>query len=70
VPAVIDDLGTAICVQAGGGVHGHPDGTRAGAEALRAAVEAAAAGEPLEERAEAVPALAAALERWGRERPR
>ncbi|MFB6163714.1 MAG: type III ribulose-bisphosphate carboxylase [Haloarculaceae archaeon] len=70
VPELVDRLGTNICVQAGGGVHGHPDGTHAGATALRAAVDAAAAGEPIEATAEEVPALATALEKWGTETPR
>jgi ribulose-bisphosphate carboxylase large chain len=57
-------------VQAGGGVHGHPEGTRAGAAALRAAVEAAVADEPLEVRAQESAELGAALEKWGTETPR
>jgi ribulose-bisphosphate carboxylase large chain len=70
IPALLDRLGTEICVQAGGGIHGHPDGTRAGARALRAAVEAAMAGTPLEERAATHDDLAAALDTWGTEAPR
>ena len=70
IPPLLDQLGTTICVQAGGGVHGHPDGTRAGAAALRQSIDAATAGVPLEERAESHPALAAALEQWGTETPR
>ncbi|WP_136715180.1 type III ribulose-bisphosphate carboxylase [Halorientalis salina] len=70
VPELVDRLGTNIGVQAGGGVHGHPDGTHAGAKALRAAVEAAASGEDIESKAEAVPELATALEKWGTETPR
>jgi ribulose-bisphosphate carboxylase large chain len=70
VPDLLDRLGTTLCVQAGGGIHGHPDGTRAGAKALREAVEASIAGEPLESRAERVPELEAALNEWGTETPR
>ncbi|MFB6136554.1 MAG: type III ribulose-bisphosphate carboxylase [Halobacteriaceae archaeon] len=70
VPELLDRVGTAVCVQAGGGVHGHPDGTRAGARALRAAVDAAVAGDSLAERADEVPKLATALETWGTETPR
>jgi hypothetical protein len=33
VPELVDRCGTDIGVQAGGGVHGHPDGTHAGAKA-------------------------------------
>jgi ribulose-bisphosphate carboxylase large chain len=70
VPELIDRLGTNLCVQAGGGVHGHPDGTHAGAKALRAAVDAAAEGRPIEDAAGETPELATALEKWGTETPR
>ncbi|WP_335998680.1 type III ribulose-bisphosphate carboxylase [Halorientalis halophila] len=70
VPELIDRLGTNLCIQAGGGVHGHPEGTHAGAKALRAAVDAAAAGESIESKAEQVPELATAVEKWGTETPR
>ncbi|SFR45212.1 type III ribulose-bisphosphate carboxylase [Halogeometricum limi] len=67
---LLDATGTNVCVQAGGGIHGHPDGTRAGAAALRAAVDGYAAGKSLEESAEASPELAVAVEKWGTETPR
>jgi len=67
---LFDALGTTLIVQAGGGVHGHPDGTHAGAKAFRRAVEAAAAGEPLENAAEDTPELATAIDKWGTETPR
>jgi ribulose-bisphosphate carboxylase large chain len=70
VPKLLKAVGTNVCVQAGGGVHGHPEGTRAGAAALRAAVEAAVADEPLEVRAQESAELGAALEKWGTETPR
>ncbi|MFB6097009.1 MAG: type III ribulose-bisphosphate carboxylase [Haloferacaceae archaeon] len=70
VPELLDRLGTTICVQAGGGIHGHPGGTRAGARALRAAVEAWLDDESLKARAERVPELATALEEWGTSTPR
>jgi ribulose-bisphosphate carboxylase large chain len=66
----LDATGTNVCVQAGGGIHGHPDGTRAGAAALRAAVDGYAAGKSLEAAAEDSPELAAAVEEWGTETPR
>jgi ribulose-bisphosphate carboxylase large chain len=70
VPELVSRTGTSVCIQAGGGVHGHPDGTHAGAKALRAAVEAATAGQDIETKAEAVPELATALEKWGTDTPR
>jgi len=70
VPELVELCGTDIGIQAGGGVHGHPDGTHAGAKALRAAVDAAAAGRDIEATADAAPELATALEKWGTETPR
>jgi ribulose-bisphosphate carboxylase large chain len=70
VPELVERCGTNIGIQAGGGVHGHPDGTHEGAKALRAAVEAAASGRPIEDAAADEPALATALEQWGTETPR
>ncbi len=73
-PGVVDQLlealGTDIIVQAGGGIHGHPDGTHAGAKALRQSVEASMAGDDLEAYADDHPELATALEKWGAETPR
>jgi len=37
VDELVDRLGPNICIQAGGGIHGHPDGTHAGSKALRQA---------------------------------
>lgn len=70
VGTLVDRLGTNIAVQAGGGVHGHPEGTHAGSIALRRAVEAAAAGESIESAAENTPELATAVEKWGTKTPR
>ncbi|ACV48871.1 MULTISPECIES: type III ribulose-bisphosphate carboxylase [Halomicrobium] len=70
VPELVDRCGTNIGIQAGGGVHGHPDGTHEGAKALRAAVEAAAEGRSIEAAADDEPALATALDKWGTETPR
>lgn len=65
VHAELATLGTEIVLQAGGGVHGHPDGTRAGAAAMRQAVDAFLAGVSAEEYAKTHPELAKALARWG-----
>jgi ribulose-bisphosphate carboxylase large chain len=70
VPELVDRVGTNVCIQAGGGVHGHPDGTHAGATALRQAVDATAAGVSLDEYAADYPELAAAIDLWGTETPR
>ena len=49
----------------GGGTHGHPGGSLAGAKAVRAAVEAAAAGISPQEAAKQSKELQQALELWG-----
>lgn len=48
----------------GGGTHGHPRGSRAGARANRIATEAIAAGKTLEEAARTCPELQEAMELW------
>ncbi|GAA0662707.1 type III ribulose-bisphosphate carboxylase [Natronoarchaeum mannanilyticum] len=70
LPELVDRLGTNICVQIGGGVHGHPDGTHAGAKALRQAIDAAVEGVDPETYADDHPELRAALDQWGTETPR
>jgi ribulose-bisphosphate carboxylase large chain len=70
VPELVDRVGTNVCIQAGGGIHGHPDGTHAGAKALRQAVDATIAGVDLEAYAADHPELATATEKWGTETPR
>ncbi|SDJ63408.1 ribulose-1,5-bisphosphate carboxylase/oxygenase large subunit [Halovenus aranensis] len=67
---LLDELGANIAVQAGGGIHGHPDGTHAGAIAFRHAVDAAAQGHSVEDAATDCPELERALEKWGTETPR
>lgn len=66
----VDRLGSNICVQVGGGVHGHPDGTRAGARALRQAIDTTMEGVDLETYSRDHPELATTLEKWGTETPR
>jgi ribulose-bisphosphate carboxylase large chain len=70
VDQLLDAIGTNVMVQAGGGIHGHPDGTRAGAAALRQSIDAYVEGVSLEEYAEDHPELATALSKWGQEQPR
>ncbi|ELZ92170.1 type III ribulose-bisphosphate carboxylase [Haloferax volcanii] len=70
LPDLLDATGTNVCVQLGGGIHGHPDGTRAGAVALRSAIDAYAEGRSITEAAEETPELAVALDKWGTETPR
>jgi ribulose-bisphosphate carboxylase large chain len=64
MPSLIKNMGTDILIQAGGGVHGHPDGTTAGATAMRQAIFAAQYGYSLKEYAKDHPELAKALQKW------
>jgi ribulose-bisphosphate carboxylase large chain len=64
VPELVDIFGTDFVVQAGGGIHGHPEGTVAGAIAVRQAVSAVLEGRELAEYAEEHEELALALRTW------
>jgi ribulose-bisphosphate carboxylase large chain len=64
VPSLIDFFGKDFVIQAGGGIHGHSDGTVAGARAMRQAVDATLKGVSLNEYAKAHKELEAALKTW------
>lgn len=66
VPNNIDALGKDILIQAGGGIHGHPEGTKAGATAMRQAIEASMSNISLEEYGKTHRELALALAKWDR----
>ena len=70
VPDVLDIYGSDLVLLVSGGIHGHPKGTRAGAEATMQAIEAWSEGEALEEKAKRAPELREALEKWGYYKPR
>jgi 2,3-diketo-5-methylthiopentyl-1-phosphate enolase len=67
VPQILKDYGSDVIINAGGGVHGHPKGARAGAVAFQQAVDQA-----LHQRDFATledpktPELVEALNLWGR----
>jgi ribulose-bisphosphate carboxylase large chain len=65
VPPLIKMLGKDIIVQAGGGVHWNPRGTRYGAMGLRQAVDAVAQGIPLKEYAKTHRELREAIDKFG-----
>jgi ribulose 1,5-bisphosphate carboxylase large subunit (EC 4.1.1.39) len=69
VPEVLDIYGNELVLLVSGGIHGHPDGTRAGAAATMQAIEAWQDGLSLEEKAAGAPELARALEKWGAYKP-
>ncbi len=67
VPALIAFFGKDFVIQAGGGIHGHRDGTVAGARAMRQAVDATLKCTPLKEYAETHSELEIALQTWGQQ---
>lgn len=64
VPDLIEFFGKDFIIQAGGGIHGHPNGTIAGAKAMRQAVDASLRDIPLGEYASKHKELKAALQTW------
>ncbi len=64
IPKLIKLLGKDIIIQAGGGIHGHPKGTTAGAKAMRQAIDAAMEGISLKEYSKNHIELKEALEKW------
>jgi ribulose-bisphosphate carboxylase large chain len=65
VPELVKRMGNDIIAQFGGGCHGHPGGTNAGARAIRQAVDAAIRGIDLKEHAKNNDELRLALREWG-----
>jgi ribulose-bisphosphate carboxylase large chain len=69
VDALIEIYGKDVVIQAGGGIHGHPEGTVAGAKSLRCAADAIMEGKSSKEKAEECKELKAALDKWGYTEP-
>lgn len=68
-PGLVDNLmgklGKNIIIQAGGGIHGHPSGTTAGARAMRQSVDAMMKKQTLRDYAKKHAELKQALDEWG-----
>lgn len=68
-PGHVEELilraGQDIIIQMGGGIHGHPQGTRVGSTAARQAVEASISGVGLSEYAKSHTELSEAMAKWG-----
>ncbi|MFH0863968.1 MAG: ribulose-bisphosphate carboxylase large subunit [Candidatus Gottesmanbacteria bacterium] len=64
IPDLIKILGKDILLNFGGGIHGHPQGSKMGAIAVLAAVKAYQKGISFSESAKTNKALAVALEKW------
>ena len=65
VPKLVKMLGNDIIIQAGGGIHGHPGGTVAGAKSMRQALDAVMSNTDLKTYAKNHKELKQALEKWG-----
>ncbi|MGB9719398.1 MAG: ribulose-bisphosphate carboxylase large subunit [Candidatus Anstonellales archaeon] len=65
IPALIELFGRDVTIQAGGGVHGHPEGTYYGAMAMKQAVDAVMSKKSLVEYAKNHSELRNALKTWG-----
>ena len=64
VPKLMETFGNDVIIQAGGGIHGHPEGTATGAKAMRQAVEATLELRSLPDYAKNNRELAFALKQW------
>jgi ribulose-bisphosphate carboxylase large chain len=64
VPDLLETFGCDVVIQAGGGIHGHPQGTICGARAMRQAVDATLDGVLLDEYAKTHAELSSALKKW------
>nr|VDD89227.1 RuBisCO long chain, Form III-b [uncultured archaeon] len=69
VPYIMNILGNNCVLQLGGGIHGHPNGTKYGAIALRQAIDASLSKVNLTEYAKMHKELKIALGKWGFEKP-
>lgn len=66
IPELIDILGRDLIMNFGGGVHGHPQGVRAGAIAARQALDSVLEGVPIDNYAQNHKELKAALDFWAK----
>jgi len=64
IPFLMKHLGKDLVIQAGGGIHGHPQGTRAGTIAMRQAVDAVMKKKTLKEYSKTHEELKEALKKW------
>lgn len=65
VPLLYQDFGLDSVINAGGGIHGHPEGAIGGGKAFRQAIQAVLQNQSLEDAASQFSELRTALELWG-----
>jgi ribulose-bisphosphate carboxylase large chain len=66
IPELLKNFGSDVMLQFGGGCHGHPLGTTAGAKAIRQALEASMQGVDLKDYSKTHKELKVALKMWGK----
>ncbi len=64
IPSLMDTFGKDFIIQAGGGIHGHPNGTTAGAAAMRQAVDSTLKHISLTDYSESHAELKTAVDLW------
>ncbi len=69
VEEIINQFGDDVVIAAGGAIHGHPMGAKAGAKAFRQAIDAVKSGIGLEEAGRRHQELGMALDAWGIYKP-
>jgi ribulose-bisphosphate carboxylase large chain len=69
MPQIMKMMGRGLVLQAGGGIHGHPKGSMAGAKSIRQSIDASLEGIPLKEYAKTHKELHEAMVKWEMERP-
>ncbi len=67
IPHIVKTCGIDVCVAAGGAIHGHPMGARAGSMSMRQAIDASLKGVSLRDYAKDHKELAAIVDTWGAE---
>jgi len=65
VPLLYEDFGMESIINAGGGIHGHPQGAAAGGRAFRQAIEIVTREEAFSESYQHYPELNTAIQTWG-----
>jgi 2,3-diketo-5-methylthiopentyl-1-phosphate enolase len=65
VEDLVKKFGNDVIIASGGGIHGHPMGTRAGAVSFRQVIDAVINHQPMEEAAKEYEELRVALDLWG-----
>ncbi|MBN2378664.1 type III ribulose-bisphosphate carboxylase [candidate division WOR-3 bacterium] len=68
IEAIVGHFGKDLAIMLGGGIHGHPEGTRSGARTARKVLDAVIRGESVEELAEKDGDVGKAYELWGKKK--